>query len=431
MNQRKVVVFGAGKIGKLLLKYCRLNKTPVLCVLDNDEKKWGKKICGIGICNPQNAKEQYKDEHFLIASVNHSYEIEKQLLSYGVDRTNILVYSDYDELEYKLMKKKNVKIINQTKFLILNRPLYKTPKYRFKKMHSYLLMGYYKLLMKLVKPPKISKQVNKYDVSICAIFRDEADYLREWIEFHLLAGVQHFYLYNNFSKDNYLNVLEKYICQDIVTLIDWPIEKGQMSAYQDCVKKYSSDTKWIGFFDIDEFCVPNKNNEIYDFLMKFNNKAPIVIINWKYFGSSGLINRDIKGLVVEDFVVSWPKYADLGKFFYNTAYEYKPSPKHGEHMHYMWGGYKGIDLPPVNVFGQICIDRFFPLKNDDLPIQLNHYVIKSYNEYFEKKSKRGGGVHGIEMHDTSYFYSHDEMCQSVDYHAYKYVVKLKERCGLM
>lgn len=35
----------------------------------------------------------------------------------------------------------------------------------------------------------------RYYLSIGAIFKDEARFLDEWIEFHLGIGVEHFYLY--------------------------------------------------------------------------------------------------------------------------------------------------------------------------------------------------------------------------------------------
>lgn len=42
----------------------------------------------------------------------------------------------------------------------------------------------------------------KHDyLSIGAIFKDEAPYLAEWIEFHRLVGVEHFFLYDNLSTD--------------------------------------------------------------------------------------------------------------------------------------------------------------------------------------------------------------------------------------
>ncbi|KIC71464.1 hypothetical protein DB44_DM00010, partial [Candidatus Protochlamydia amoebophila] len=31
-----------------------------------------------------------------------------------------------------------------------------------------------------------------YDLSVCAIFKNEAPYLKEWIEYHRLIGVKHF-----------------------------------------------------------------------------------------------------------------------------------------------------------------------------------------------------------------------------------------------
>ena len=64
--------------------------------------------------------------------------------------------------------------------------------------------------------------------------------------------MQHFYMYNNFSDDNYMEVLEPYIQEGIVDLIDWPVKQGQISAYKDCYDKHRKDAKWIGFIDIDE-----------------------------------------------------------------------------------------------------------------------------------------------------------------------------------
>jgi Glycosyltransferase family 92 len=66
------------------------------------------------------------------------------------------------------------------------------------------------------------KQKYDYDLCVCAIFRDEAPYLKEWIEFHRLVGIQKFYLYNNASTDNYKEVLQRYINKEIVYLTEWP-----------------------------------------------------------------------------------------------------------------------------------------------------------------------------------------------------------------
>ena len=40
----------------------------------------------------------------------------------------------------------------------------------------------------------LDKNLFLYDLAVVAIFKDEARYLKEWLDYHLLAGVEHFYL---------------------------------------------------------------------------------------------------------------------------------------------------------------------------------------------------------------------------------------------
>ena len=40
---------------------------------------------------------------------------------------------------------------------------------------------------------KTGKQQKKYTVAVCAIFKNESVFLKEWLEYHLLIGVEHFY----------------------------------------------------------------------------------------------------------------------------------------------------------------------------------------------------------------------------------------------
>lgn len=270
------------------------------------------------------------------------------------------------------------------------------------------------------------RKPNKYNVSICAIFKDEAPYLKEWIEFHKIIGIDHFYLYNNFSGDEYLKVLNPYIKEGTVTLIDWPYKQAQLEAYQDFFKKFRFETKWVGFIDIDEFVIPKKYDNIYDFLQKFDNK-PSVIIYWKIFGTSGLMERPINNLVIEDFYLGYQKYSDIGKVFFNTKYEYNPNSRYRNTVHIMCSKNKVFDLPAVNVFNKICTFGINPTKNTEMPIQINHYLLKSYNEYIELKSKRGGGVHDISMHNLDYFFMHEKMSYAFDHSAYKFLEQIKSK----
>ena len=147
-------------------------------------------------------------------------------------------------------------IQKEDKYFILDFPRELGLKYYIKELRKNLKLPFLRWKLERLVPKDIGEK--KYNVSICAIFRNEAPYLKEWIEFHKIVGIEHFYIYNNFSDDNYKEVLRPYMEDGTVDLIEWPYEQGQMKGYQDCLTKYSVETKWIGFIDLDEFVVPVK-----------------------------------------------------------------------------------------------------------------------------------------------------------------------------
>lgn len=313
-------------------------------------------------------------------------------------------------------------IEEQTKYFIKDIADEKSIKV-FIKRKIWMVRAFIEKLSLNLSHSKIAKK--EYAVSVCAIFKNEAPYLKEWIEFNHIVGVEHFYLYNNNSEDDYKTVLSPYIEKGWVTLLEWPYNQKQMECYMDCIKNYSSETKWLGFIDIDEFIVPKTTDNIYDFLKEFEKNRGSVIIYWKLYGTSGMMERNLNGLVTEDFTVCWPKYCDIGKSFYNTAFAFDSKSKHSSLLHhYFWANRKGHDVPPVNIFDEVCIGNRNVAKTHDFPIQINHYFTKSYKEYAMKRAK-GDVYFKINPHDEEYFYKHEMKCTSVDYSAYKYLIKLK------
>lgn len=317
----------------------------------------------------------------------------------------------------------------EDKYFIFDREKKKTPWYYIKYFLNFFRAGLYKILMSTNRINDTHQK--KYDVSICAIFKNEAAYLCEWIEFNHLVGINHFYMYNNNSSDDYKSVLDPYVNKGWVTLIDWPYNQKQIESYKDCINKYSSETKWLGFIDIDEFIIPKSTDNIYDFLKQFELNRGAVTIYWKLFGSSGLVDRAVNRLVTEDFTVCWPKYCDIGKCFYNTRFGFDPASTRGGQLHHrFWAHCKGKDIPPVNVFDHVCIGNKNAADSDDFPIQINHYFTKSFREYISKCSK-GDVYFKVNPHDEQYFYEHEMKCTSVDFSAYKYLTKLKLQMGLL
>ena len=102
----------------------------------------------------------------------------------------------------------------------------------------------------------IDKNLFLYDLAVVAIFKNEGRYLKEWLDYHLLAGVEHFYLYTNDSTDNYKEVLAPYIEKNLVTLTDVPGKLMMYPAYNDAIDKYRFDCRYMAFIDLDEFVYP-------------------------------------------------------------------------------------------------------------------------------------------------------------------------------
>lgn len=317
-------------------------------------------------------------------------------------------------------------IKTEAKYFIMDSPDGPGVKNIIKKGIDVIRSFIYKTVLFTAKPDIKEK---KYKVSICAIFKNEAPYLREWIEFNHLVGVEHFYMYNNNSEDDYFSILKPYIEDGLVTLVQWPHNQMQMESYKDCIEKFASETKWLGFIDIDEFIVPKATDTIYEFLQPFEKKAGAVNIYWRLYGTSGLMDRDLNGFVSEDFTVCWPKYCDIGKCFYNTAFGFDPNSKKSDCLHHwFWANHNGKYIPPVNIFNHVCIGNRNIADTADFPIQINHYFTKSYKEYAMKRAK-GDVYFKINPHDEEYFYEHEMKCTSTDYSAYKYLVKLKLKMG--
>jgi hypothetical protein len=141
-------------------------------------------------------------------------------------------------------------------------------------------------------------------LSICAIYRDEAPYLREWVEFHRLVGVERFHLYNNRSTDHHQEALAPRIADGTVVLKDWPMYPGQHAAYDDCLGELRDESRWIAFIDIDEFLFSPTGKPVPDVLAGYE-QWPGIGVNRLRFGASGHKTRP-SGLVTENYTYRAP-----------------------------------------------------------------------------------------------------------------------------
>lgn len=266
-----------------------------------------------------------------------------------------------------------------------------------------------------------------YKFSICAIFRNEGVFLKEWIEFHLLIGVEHFYLYNNFSEDNYLEILQPYIESGVVTLTDWPIEGGQLQAYIDCFKKHKEHTDWIAYIDLDEFICLKKETDIKTWIRPYRN-YPTVYINWKMFGISGVMEHNEKILVTEQYTSSWEYLANTGKSFINTRFNFTEIGCHLSYPIVKIGRFSTTILP-INEFKKsfhhwVCRSP----RRKESGIQLNHYYYRSYTQYLYKAFKRPDAISpksGEIRKKKGMFELHETRCTQRDFVIQRFLTLLK------
>ena len=85
------------------------------------------------------------------------------------------------------------------------------------------------------------------------IAKNEAPYIKEWLDFHIKQGVSHFIIYNNESTDNFSEVLRPYIESGRVTYSTIKGKIRQSDVYNKAVHDYGNTFKYMGFIDTDEF----------------------------------------------------------------------------------------------------------------------------------------------------------------------------------
>ncbi len=156
-------------------------------------------------------------------------------------------------------------------------------------------------------------------IAVCAIFKDEAHFLLEWLAFHRMIGVDLFVLYDNGSSDGGADLIRASSFARNVTLIDWPERPGQLSAYNHFRINHAPQFTWVAFIDIDEFIMPRAGGSIRDILMRraYQPYAQI-LLQWLVFGPSGHRTRP-HGLVIESYTRRLPEAAEASRHIKTIA----------------------------------------------------------------------------------------------------------------
>lgn len=90
-SDKTLVQYGCGSDGFRLLNYMRADHSldRVVCLCDGNPRLWGSEVFGKKIYAPTEAKANYPDACYLVASVNYGDEIVKMLKQNGIEEDRI------------------------------------------------------------------------------------------------------------------------------------------------------------------------------------------------------------------------------------------------------------------------------------------------------------------------------------------------------
>jgi len=257
-----------------------------------------------------------------------------------------------------------------------------------------------------------------HELTIAAIMKNEGPYLKEWLDFHILVGVEKFYLYDNESTDNTRDVLAPYIARGIVEYTYFPGTKQQTPAYIDALNRFANDTRWMAVIDLDEFIVPVHTKTITELLYTLPRNFGALVITWMMYGSSGHVHAP-GGLVIENY-----------KYRANSTRKSGCKSIVNPRLVVSWHN------PHINAVAGFLVDEngrhlgridqtYNPPSHDK--IRCNHYVTKSFDEFRTRCAKGSAGGNTAKKAWTREKFDALDTNDIYDNIMDKYVSQLKEQ----
>jgi Glycosyltransferase family 92 len=106
--------------------------------------------------------------------------------------------------------------------------------------------------------------------------------LIEWIELNQILGFSHFYFYDRSISKEVACILKEYVARGVATVTRWdgsrPNNQGRIrennmyGTFNDCLYRNMYNYKYLSYFDVDEFLVPKKHENLIDLMEDMDKK---------------------------------------------------------------------------------------------------------------------------------------------------------------
>lgn len=254
-------------------------------------------------------------------------------------------------------------------------------------------------------------------VTIVTMAKDEGPYILEWVAYHHLLGFTDILVYTNDCTDGTDEILDALAAQGLVTRTDniaWrnkpPQSRALHWAEYNPLKKASD---WILVMDFDEFVVIKTPQGDVDSLIDAIELqgATGISLAWRFFGSNDLVQFE-PGPVTERMTRAAPNNFSKG---FGLKTFYKADPEFVMAIHRPYLNQKFARSPegqnhPVNwldsdgqmIDGKNVRWKFSQPRIDYTLVQLNHYGVKSHEEYLLRRM-RGDVLDNHSKYDAQYF----------------------------
>jgi len=231
--------------------------------------------------------------------------------------------------------------------------------------------------------------------TVCLIAKNEERAIAEWLAFQCVIGFDRIVVYDNGSTDSTPDIINRISASEpAVSMVSWPDIPGrrpQPTAYADALAHCSTD--WIAFFDTDEFLVLHKHENLREFLSAMPPDASGIAINWLVFGSAGRVEAG-DGLVMDRFTRCAKTYGVVKNRICKSIVRPQAVEQMRVHSallkfgHYVNSMGETIEIEQTARTPAVCHEG----------AQLNHYLLKSREEFALKKA-RGHSARALEEKD--------------------------------
>lgn len=246
-------------------------------------------------------------------------------------------------------------------------------------------------------------------ISIAAIIKNEQPYILEWLAYHMVLGINKFYIADNVSSDGTSELLYYLDKCKIIKKFHHPTENNtppQLAAYSRMISNIDKK-EWVAFIDADEFISPkNLENGLKDLTPLLDDqKNGAISLNWAVYGSSHSILPGNE-LVIERLTWRGVEAHPVNKH-YKSIVRISDVQSVGHNPHaFKINPDKSFIMP--NGKSQEKCDGISN-ETDWSVIRLNHYVIKSRSEFINKKLARGRATTTKENlgRNMDFFKNHD------------------------